>query len=90
MDTIDHVYAIYIKATPDRVWRAITDGDDTVATTTARALIDWRSAHRSPTTYPTVARGRRRSCSSRAGPGRCHGLHAALGSGRWPPNGPAG
>jgi uncharacterized protein YndB with AHSA1/START domain len=30
MDTIDHVYSIYIKATPDRVWRAITDGDETV------------------------------------------------------------
>src|SRR6478736_6502011 len=25
MDTIDHVYAVYIKAPPDRVWRAITD-----------------------------------------------------------------
>jgi uncharacterized protein YndB with AHSA1/START domain len=31
MDTIDHVYAIYIKASPERVWRAITDGDDTVS-----------------------------------------------------------
>jgi uncharacterized protein YndB with AHSA1/START domain/DNA-binding transcriptional ArsR family regulator len=30
MDTIDHVYAIHIKATPDRVWRAITDGNETV------------------------------------------------------------
>ena len=30
MDTIDHVYSIYIKASPDRVWRAITDGDETV------------------------------------------------------------
>ena len=30
MDTVDHVYAIEIKASPDRVWRAITDGDDTV------------------------------------------------------------
>jgi uncharacterized protein YndB with AHSA1/START domain len=30
METVDHVYAIDIKASPDRVWRAITDGDDTV------------------------------------------------------------
>jgi len=30
MDTIDHVYSVYIKASPDRVWRAITDGDETV------------------------------------------------------------
>jgi uncharacterized protein YndB with AHSA1/START domain/DNA-binding transcriptional ArsR family regulator len=29
MNTIDHVYSVYIKAPPDRVWRAITDGDDT-------------------------------------------------------------
>jgi uncharacterized protein YndB with AHSA1/START domain len=30
MDPVDHVYSVYIKATPERVWRAITDGDDTV------------------------------------------------------------
>jgi DNA-binding transcriptional ArsR family regulator len=30
MDTIDHVYSVYIKAAPDRVWRAITDGNETV------------------------------------------------------------
>ncbi len=30
MGTINHVYNIYIKASPERVWRAITDGDDTV------------------------------------------------------------
>jgi len=29
VDSIDHVYAVFIKASPDRVWRAITDGDDT-------------------------------------------------------------
>jgi uncharacterized protein YndB with AHSA1/START domain len=27
---IEHVYSIYINASPERVWRAITDGDDTV------------------------------------------------------------
>jgi uncharacterized protein YndB with AHSA1/START domain/DNA-binding transcriptional ArsR family regulator len=29
MNTVDHVYSVFIKAAPDRVWRAITDGDDT-------------------------------------------------------------
>jgi uncharacterized protein YndB with AHSA1/START domain len=29
-DQLDHVYSIFINAEPDRVWRAITDGDDTV------------------------------------------------------------
>ena len=30
MDPVDHVYSVFIKAPPERVWRAITDGDDTV------------------------------------------------------------
>ena len=30
MDPVDHVYSVYIKASPERIWRAITDGDDTV------------------------------------------------------------
>ncbi len=30
MDTIDHIYTVFIKAAPERVWRAITDGDETV------------------------------------------------------------
>ncbi len=30
MDPIDHVYSTYIKSSPDRVWKAVTDGDDTV------------------------------------------------------------
>src|SRR4026209_1824147 len=29
-DELDHVYSIYINAEPERVWRAITDGDETV------------------------------------------------------------
>ena len=29
-DELEHVYSIYINAEPDRVWRAITDGDETV------------------------------------------------------------
>jgi uncharacterized protein YndB with AHSA1/START domain/DNA-binding transcriptional ArsR family regulator len=30
VDTVNHVYSTYIKASPERVWRAIIDGDDTV------------------------------------------------------------
>ena len=30
VSTFDHVYSVYIQAPPDRVWRAITDGDETV------------------------------------------------------------
>ena len=30
MDTVDHVYSVYIKASPERIWRAITEGDETV------------------------------------------------------------
>ena len=30
MEPIDHVYTVFIKASPERVWKAITDGDDTV------------------------------------------------------------
>ena len=29
-EEFDHVYSIYINADPERVWRAITDGDETV------------------------------------------------------------
>ena len=29
-DEIDHVYSIFINASPERIWRAITDGDETV------------------------------------------------------------
>ncbi len=30
MEPVDHVYSVYIKASPERIWRAITDGDETV------------------------------------------------------------
>jgi uncharacterized protein YndB with AHSA1/START domain/DNA-binding transcriptional ArsR family regulator len=30
LDSPDHVYAIYINASPERIWQAITDGDETV------------------------------------------------------------
>jgi uncharacterized protein YndB with AHSA1/START domain/DNA-binding transcriptional ArsR family regulator len=30
LDSPDHVYSIYINASPERIWQAITDGDETV------------------------------------------------------------
>lgn len=30
MSTVDHVYSVYIKAPVEQIWRAITDGDETV------------------------------------------------------------
>lgn len=30
MNTFDHVYSVFTQAPPERVWRAITDGDETV------------------------------------------------------------
>jgi len=30
MDTFDHVFSVYIKASPERVWRSIIDGDETI------------------------------------------------------------
>ena len=42
MDTFDHIYAIQIKASPDRVWQAITDGDETVRYYYGtRVISDW-------------------------------------------------
>ena len=50
MDTVDHIYSVYIKATPDRVWRAITDGDETVRYYFGtRVSSDWTAG--SPLTY---------------------------------------
>src|SRR5262245_37910622 len=42
-DETDHVYSIFINATPERVWRAITDGDETVQYYYGtRVISDWR------------------------------------------------
>ena len=50
MDTFDHIYSVYIKAPPDRVWQAITDGDDTVRYYYGtRVASDWQAG--SPLTY---------------------------------------
>ena len=53
MDTIDHVYSMYIKASPGRVWRAITDGDDTVRYYYGtRVASDWARRRAARYTYP--------------------------------------
>jgi uncharacterized protein YndB with AHSA1/START domain len=50
MDRIDHVYSVYIKAAPERVWRSITDGDETVRYYFGtRVASDWTAG--SPLTY---------------------------------------
>jgi uncharacterized protein YndB with AHSA1/START domain/DNA-binding transcriptional ArsR family regulator len=53
MDTIDHIYAIQIKASPDRVWQAITDGDETVRYYyNTRVVSDWTVGSRLSYDYP--------------------------------------
>ena len=57
-DEIEHVYSIYINASPERVWRAITDGDDTVQYYYGtRVKSDWQVGSRVSYDYPdgTVA-----------------------------------
>jgi uncharacterized protein YndB with AHSA1/START domain len=50
MDAPAHVYTVFIRATPDRVWRAITDGAETEQYYFAtRVESDW--AVGSPITY---------------------------------------
>ena len=49
-DEIEHVYSIFINASPERVWRAITDGDDTVQYYYGtRVRSDWKVG--SPVSY---------------------------------------
>jgi uncharacterized protein YndB with AHSA1/START domain/DNA-binding transcriptional ArsR family regulator len=57
-DEIEHVYSIYINASPERVWRAITDGDETVQYYYGtRVNSDWKVGSRVSYDYPdgTVA-----------------------------------
>jgi len=43
LDSPDHVYAIYINASPERIWQAITDGDETVRYYYGtRVVSDWK------------------------------------------------
>jgi uncharacterized protein YndB with AHSA1/START domain len=53
MTTIDHVYSVFIKAPPDRVWRAITDADDTARYYfSTRVASDWTPGSALAYTYP--------------------------------------
>jgi len=57
-DEIEHVYTIYINAPPERVWRAITDGEDTVQYYYGTSVkSDWQVGSRVSYDYPdgTVA-----------------------------------
>jgi uncharacterized protein YndB with AHSA1/START domain/DNA-binding transcriptional ArsR family regulator len=52
-DEIEHVYSIYINAEPDRVWRAITDGDETAQYYYGtRVNSDWTVGSRVSYDYP--------------------------------------
>ena len=52
-EEFDHVYSIYINADPERVWRAITDGDETVQYYYGtRVVSDWRIGSRVSYDYP--------------------------------------
>jgi uncharacterized protein YndB with AHSA1/START domain/DNA-binding transcriptional ArsR family regulator len=52
-DEIEHVYSIFINAEPDRVWRAITDGDETVQYYYGtRVNSDWQVGSRISYDYP--------------------------------------
>lgn len=53
MSAPDHVYSVYIQADPARVWRAITDGDDTVRYYYGtRVGSDWAPGSAIVYTYP--------------------------------------
>ena len=68
MDTFDHIYAIQIKASPDRVWQAITDGDETVRYYYGtRVVSDWPAGAPLRYAYPdgTIAADGMSSRSSR-------------------------
>jgi uncharacterized protein YndB with AHSA1/START domain/DNA-binding transcriptional ArsR family regulator len=52
-DEIDHVYSIFINASPERVWQAITNGDDTVQYYYGtRVVSDWGVGSRVSYDYP--------------------------------------
>ena len=57
-DEVEHVYSIFINASPERVWQAITTGDDTVQYYYGtRVSSDWKIGSRVSYDYPdgTVA-----------------------------------
>jgi uncharacterized protein YndB with AHSA1/START domain/DNA-binding transcriptional ArsR family regulator len=58
LNDFDHVYSIYINAAPERVWQAITDGDETVRYYNGtRVRSDWQPGSHIRYDYPdgTVA-----------------------------------
>ena len=58
LDDVDHVYSIFINASPDRIWQAITSGDDTVQYYYGtRVISDWQPGSKLRYDYPdgTVA-----------------------------------
>lgn len=58
MSAPTHVYSVYIKTTPNAIWRAITDGDETVRYFYGtRVTSDWTPGSRVTYVYPdgTVA-----------------------------------
>ncbi len=53
MDRPEHVYSIYVKAPPERIWRAIVDGDETVRYYYGtRVASDWTVGAPVVYTYP--------------------------------------
>ena len=53
LDSPDHVYAIYINASPERIWQAITDGDETVRYYYGtRVVSDWNVGSHIRYDYP--------------------------------------
>jgi uncharacterized protein YndB with AHSA1/START domain len=53
MSTPDHVYSVYIKSSPDRIWRAITDGTETAQYYYGtRVNSDWSKGSRIVYEYP--------------------------------------
>ena len=80
MEPVDHVYSVYIKASPDRVWRAITDGDDTARYYFGtRVASSWESGRQDHVRLPGwLDRRRRRGARDRARPARRHVVPPAL------------
>jgi uncharacterized protein YndB with AHSA1/START domain len=53
MDAPNHVYTVFIRATPDRLWRAITDGAETEHYYYGtRVVSDWTVGSRVEYRYP--------------------------------------
>ena len=58
LDDVDHIYSIFINASQDRIWQAITSGDDTVQYYYGtRVISDWQPGSTLRYDYPdgTVA-----------------------------------